>query len=89
MFVCHIFGRQIFQPFKAVIKVENTIAAPKIIHLVVKQKSTQNNAILVGDIIRGVVSGTHAAHRKRFCNDMKRRSEEKKKRRRERKEIHL
>lgn len=89
MFVCHIFGRQISQPFKAVIKVENTIAAPRIINLGVKQKSTQNNTILVGVIIRGVVSFTHAAHRKRFCNDMKRRSEEKKKKIRERKEIHL
>lgn len=39
MFVCHIFGRQISQPFKAVIKVENTIAAPKIINFVVKQKA--------------------------------------------------
>ena len=89
MFVCRIFGRQISQPFKAVIKVENNHSSTKNNTFGSQAKKHPKNTILVGVIIRGVVSGTHAAHRKRFCNDMKRRSEEKKKRIRERKEIHL
>ena len=47
MFVCHIFGRQISQPFKAVIKVENNHSSTKNNTFGSQAKKHPKNTILV------------------------------------------